>query len=226
MTQVAAFFSSLRDSNSNLIPIIFRPFHEMDGNWFWWGTNDKIHNTPDDYKRLFHLTVHQLRDVEKVHNVLYVYSPSKTNRKENYLDYYPGDNSVDIFGYDYYYRAPYDPPISDLKQRLQHVGNLAFSKNKVAALTEIGISSSGLQKHHNFWIDHVLSPMSTIQNSSGFAYMMAWMNSCGRDSCETRVPYKGHPAANEFLRFYGFSRTLFGPHLKSISHHFPIVGKK
>src|SRR5207248_2576010 len=42
-----------------LVPVIFRPFHETSGGWFWWGAR---HATPDEYKQLWRFTVEYLRD--------------------------------------------------------------------------------------------------------------------------------------------------------------------
>lgn len=81
------------------IPLIFRPFHEQTGNWFWWGANT---TTSDQYKAIFRYTVEYLRDVKDVHNILYAYSPGAGpgGDKERYLETYPGDEYVDIFGID------------------------------------------------------------------------------------------------------------------------------
>ncbi|KAK3088428.1 hypothetical protein FSP39_019115 [Pinctada imbricata] len=223
LNQAADFFLSLHDAKGNLIPVLFRPFHEMDGNWFWWGTGNRVQNTPDDYKRLFRLIVHHMRDIRKVHNLLYVYSPSKTNDKENYLQFYPGDSSVDVLGYDYYFKAPFSPAITDFQSRIAHIADLAKSKGKSAAISEIGITSSGLQKHHRFWTDHVLTQILSLKNAS-ISYIMAWMNQCGAHSDVVRVPYRGHEASSEFLKFYHHAATIFGSEMKRISIVPQIVG--
>jgi hypothetical protein len=85
------------------VPIIFRPFHEMTGSWFWWGGDN---TSPEAYKRLWRFTVEYLRDEKDVHNLLYAYSPDIFESKENYLRYYPGDAYVDVLGYDDYHTLP------------------------------------------------------------------------------------------------------------------------
>jgi mannan endo-1,4-beta-mannosidase len=50
------------DNNGKLIPIIFRPFHEFDGNWFWWGAN---YCTAEEYISVYRFTVNYLRDTKK-----------------------------------------------------------------------------------------------------------------------------------------------------------------
>lgn len=58
------------------VPVLFRPWHEHTGSWFWWG--EKL-CTPEEYKALWHMTVDILRS-DGVDNALYAYSPA-VNRK-------------------------------------------------------------------------------------------------------------------------------------------------
>jgi hypothetical protein len=85
------------------VPIIFRPFHEMSGSWFWWGGDN---TTPEAFKRLWRFTVEYLRDEKDLHNLLYAYSPDIFASREGYLRYYPGDAYVDVLGYDDYHTLP------------------------------------------------------------------------------------------------------------------------
>lgn len=106
LRKVAEFSSSLRDDDGKLIPFIFRPFHEFDGEWFWWGA---AYNEPEEFKDLWRFTVHYLRDILNVHNMLYAFSPDiKFDSREDYLLRYPGDDYVDILGFDDYEDFKYD----------------------------------------------------------------------------------------------------------------------
>jgi len=58
LDKIASVISNLRDANNRLIPIIFRPFHEFDGNWFWWGAN---YCSAVEYKTIFQFTVDYLK---------------------------------------------------------------------------------------------------------------------------------------------------------------------
>lgn len=80
------------------VPIIFRPFHEMTGDWFWWGVA-----SPEGYKALWRFTVEYLRDEKDLHHLLYAYSPDAFQGRGDYLRYYPGDEYVDVLGYDDYH---------------------------------------------------------------------------------------------------------------------------
>ncbi|HTF19108.1 MAG TPA: glycosyl hydrolase, partial [Chryseolinea sp.] len=56
---VGEWANDLRAKNGKLVPLIFRPFHELDGNWFWWG---KSHCTREEFTALWRFTVSYLRD--------------------------------------------------------------------------------------------------------------------------------------------------------------------
>ena len=86
----------------NHVPVIFRPFHEAEGNggangegsWFWWSSAGA-----DVYKQLWKMLYTELTETYGIHNLIwnynsYVYSTSPL--------WYPGDDYVDIVGYDKY----------------------------------------------------------------------------------------------------------------------------
>ncbi len=99
LDKVAAFMQSLKGEKGEYIPVIFRPFHELNGSWFWWGKNNC---TPEELKSLYQFTEHYLRDVKGVHNLLYAYNTDRFATKEEYLERYPGDEWVDVIGFDIY----------------------------------------------------------------------------------------------------------------------------
>ena len=105
------------------IPVLWRPFHEADGKWFWWGA--KGHETGRElYKLMFKYYVNQ----KHLDNLLWVWnSPAKEG--------YPGDEYVDVISRDVYlengfmstdYKAEYEELIRNT------------TSNKVAALGEVG----------------------------------------------------------------------------------------
>ena len=66
----------------------------MNGNWFWWG---KRWCTTDEYKAIYRLTVDYLRN-SGIDNLLFAWSPDAIAG----LEFYPGDDYVDILGMDIY----------------------------------------------------------------------------------------------------------------------------
>ncbi|MBM4085134.1 MAG: hypothetical protein FJ272_10130, partial [Planctomycetes bacterium] len=75
-------------------PCVLRPFHEMNGRWFWWGAQ------PDKYKTLWRF-VFDLFGQEGVRNVIWCWAPSANTPRGP--DYYPSDDMVDIIGTSQYF---------------------------------------------------------------------------------------------------------------------------
>jgi mannan endo-1,4-beta-mannosidase len=61
---IAEWAKSVKGSDGRTVPMIFRPYHEFDGDWFWWG---RSHSTVDEFKTLWKFTVSYLRDSLNVH---------------------------------------------------------------------------------------------------------------------------------------------------------------
>jgi mannan endo-1,4-beta-mannosidase len=94
---VADLAKSCKGKDGKLVPMIFRPFHEFDGDWFWWG---KSHCSREDFVNNWRFTVSFLRDSLNVHNFIYAFSPdNRFNTEPEYLDRYPGDEYVDLLGW-------------------------------------------------------------------------------------------------------------------------------
>ncbi|MDE5906887.1 MAG: glycoside hydrolase family 26 protein, partial [Alistipes sp.] len=99
INRAADFIGDLRDAEGNRIPVIFRPWHENTGSWFWWGA---AHCTPEQYIDLWRLT-RRCFDEKGIDNVVWAYSPDKDLTAEKYLLTYPGDEYVDILACDIYH---------------------------------------------------------------------------------------------------------------------------
>lgn len=158
LDRVASFLDSVVDGVSGeSVPIVFRPFHEHTGDWFWWCTGSPAQptdTTPEQFVALWRMTVDYLRDSCGLHNVLYAYSPdrsridmsSESTCEAGYLYAYPGDDYVDVLGFDDYWDiAPADVEAErprerhdDLITMLTVVGRLARERGKIAAATEVG----------------------------------------------------------------------------------------
>jgi mannan endo-1,4-beta-mannosidase len=72
------------------IPVLWRPLHEAEGGWFWWGAKG-----PEPQKRLWHLLRERLIGRHGLHNLIWVYNSTNP-------DWYPGDDAVDIVAVDRY----------------------------------------------------------------------------------------------------------------------------
>ncbi|WP_083257094.1 glycoside hydrolase family 26 protein [Arcticibacter eurypsychrophilus] len=199
LKEVADYAKTLIGADGKLIPIIFRPFHEMDGNWFWWGAG---HCTPEQYKALYQYTVTYLRDQLKVHNFLYAWSPDRNFTTESgYLTYYPGDAYVDLVGCDNYEDMKTGVAVSVAAQKLKIVSDYAIRKNKLAALTETG----QINLTQSDWYTEKLLKV-LISSKIEIAYALVWANT--KDAYWT--PYVGHAAAADFIKFKNNSYLIFG----------------
>jgi len=205
LDKVSAFVSDLKGKKGEAIPIIFRPFHELNGNWFWWGKN---HCTPDELKELYQFTVTYLRDQKKLHNLLYAFNTDRFTSEEEYLERYPGDEWVDVIGFDVYQRgkgtAANEQFVKDVDKMLATLVQLAQQKNKIPAMTEFGFG--GLPD--STWWSTTFS--KTIQPHK-ISYVLAWRNAGRKEngSSEYYVPYKGHSSEKDFKDFYKLKNTLF-----------------
>ncbi|MCB0594367.1 MAG: beta-mannosidase [Lewinellaceae bacterium] len=191
---LAGFFKSLRKGFifKHDIPIVFRPFHEHTGHWFWWG---QPHCTPEEYKELWRFTVEYLRDEKEVHNLLYCYSTDVFQDEEHYLQCYPGDEYVDILGFDDYrdVRPENDP--SELTRQLRLLVNMAEERGKVAALTETGLESIPEEK---WWTGRLLGHIKADPVATRIAWVLVWRNA---RPGHHYAPYPGHVSVPDFMEF-------------------------
>ncbi|MCR5319370.1 MAG: glycoside hydrolase family 26 protein [Treponema sp.] len=104
------------------IPVLWRPFHESDGTWFWWGAKG-----PAVAKELYKLMFNRYTTVHHLDNLLWVWN---CRQKEGY----PGDEFTDIISVDIY--LPKYMPTDYKNEYEELIGNT--TKNKVAALAEVG----------------------------------------------------------------------------------------
>ena len=88
---LAAGLAALQEAN---VVVLWRPFHEMNGGWFWWGAHD-----PADFIALWKQMFTYFTEIKKLNNLLWIYGP---NHGSKTADYYPGDHYVDIVGLDAY----------------------------------------------------------------------------------------------------------------------------
>lgn len=189
----AAFVSSIRDHDGRLVPIIFRPWHEHTGGWFWWGPNG---GSDAEFIRLWRWTVEYLRDEKQLRNLLYAYSPiqAKFESVDDYLTLrFPGLEFMDIVGFDTYSKIP-----ERLSHRSAIVAEIARTHGKVAAICEFGISKGLINCNDPEWFMNVLRGFKQTPGSGGIAYMMTWRNAHKE---RYWVPYEGHANEEDFQRF-------------------------
>ena len=214
LDRLAGFLGSLKTGRfrwlgfGRRVPIIFRPFHEHTGSWFWWGAD---HCSRDEYIALWRFTVEYLRDAKGLHNLLYAYSTDVFDSEEEYLERYPGDAYVDLMGFDDYHSLKTDDGIPAMTQRLRQLVQLAEASGKVPALTETGLEGI---PYPTWWTERLLASIKTDSVARRIAYVHVWRNANEADKPGHHyAPYPGHPSAADFVRFYQDPLVLFADQL-------------
>ena len=214
---IADYALKLQEAN---VPILFRPFHENSGGWFWWGTS----TSADSYRAIWRYMVNYLQ-AKGVHNLLYVYSPNgPIDNESDYLSRYPGDAYVDVLGFDYYddyadaSKYTGDTYFDALDKSCKVVSNLANEKNKIPAIAETGIRITGAGKDSLMvsgnptkdkdWYNKVVDTAA----KNDIPYFLLWANF---DSENFFVPYKynetmGQEMINDFIKAYNNDHSIFG----------------
>ena len=203
LDHVADFLLSLKTEDGTPVPVLFRPWHEHTGSWFWWGQNIC---TREQYVALWRLTASRLKQ-KGVDNVLYAYSSGIEcgSSEEKYLERYPGDDIIDVLGFDSYCMAKPEDKAA-LNRYTQSIGTLlttvcsvAKKHGKVAALTETGYE--GIPSD-NWWTEN-LAP--GIKGHS-IAYVLVWRNAHDMPR-HHYTPYPGHHGVKDFVKFYQSHNT-------------------
>ena len=194
LDSLAVFFKGLKTGFlfKKEIPVVFRPFHEHTGSWFWWG---QPHCSPEEFKQLWRFTVSHLRDTRGVHNLLWCYSSDVFRDKEHYLECYPGDEWVDVLGMDDYHDLKPENDPAELTRRLRLLVEMAEERGKVAAMTETGLERI---PEPDWWTGRLLSSIKADPVASRIAWVLLWRNDNPRHHY---APYPGHLSAGNFIEF-------------------------
>lgn len=104
------------------IPILWRPFHEGDGNWFWWGAKGA-----EPLKKLWKIMYDRFTNVHKLNNLIWVWNAPSP-------ECYPGDDTVDIISRDMYPPEHEHTSQSEMYYDLMKITN----QNKITIIGETG----------------------------------------------------------------------------------------
>ncbi|MBK8946751.1 MAG: beta-mannosidase [Ignavibacteriae bacterium] len=216
LDRISYFLKHLIGKDGKLIPIIFRPFHEFDGSWFWWGDH---FCTPEEFIELWQFTVKYLRDIQKVKNVIYAFSPDRNFYNEvDFLEKYPGDEFVDLIGMDNYWDfSPAGEGLNAAVERLKLISKIAKDKNKIAALTETGLEKIPDEK---WWTEKLLKVIKS--DSVNISFVMVWRNA---HINHFYAPYKNHPSAQNFIEFKNDPKIIFADELPDLFNIDMILSK-
>ncbi len=169
MDKAVPYLQELQDNN---VVVLWRPFHEFDGKWFWWGKDGA-----EAFVKLWQLMYDRYTNEYGLNNLIWVLGYAG-NSSPGSTTWYPGDEYVDIIGADSYSDYAADNGYSAMYEEL--TTGLADS-NKPAALHECGKlpSISSLQQDDIEWLWFLVWHSNYIENEdvNSIASVVAVFNS-------------------------------------------------
>lgn len=157
MEQLNQVADGIDDLQKNGIVVLFRPFHEWDGDWFWWGNLD-----PELAKSLWKHLFHYFSNERHLHNIIWVYNGS--------MDRYPGHEFVDVNSIDIY--APSPLAIADKYHEMKISG-------KPFAIAEFGPPGGSTDPNTQRNYDYAPFAKVVSEVGSGIVYFAAWRDAWG-----------------------------------------------
>lgn len=95
----ANFLKMLRE---NGVPVIYRPLHEANGSWFWWGIHAEQGITGADVAKLYQYVERYFTETNGLDNILWEFCTAINGNQDVLCNWYPGDKYVDILSLDWY----------------------------------------------------------------------------------------------------------------------------
>ncbi|WP_345953057.1 glycosyl hydrolase [Mucilaginibacter sp. PAMB04168] len=209
LDKAAKYISTLNGRDGEPIPILFRPFHELTGEWFWWGIYTA---TPDEFKELWRFTVNYLRNTKKLHNLLMVYSAADFYEELELLERYPGDDYVDFMGFDRYCFDSTALYQRNMNRQLKLLQQVADEHHKLTCIAETGYQGLPVA---NWWTE-TLGPILSQNNK--ISYLLIWRNN-GPE--HYYAPYPGQVSAPDFKQFYQSNYIMFQDKLTPLEIYGP-----
>lgn len=120
LKKVDAIAKHLKKLRNSKIPVLWRPYHEMNGVWFWWGDRPG----KDGFKQLWVMMYERYTHHHRLNNLIWVWNPNAPrsipgDEAYDYQNYYPGHRYVDVLAADIYhndYRNSHHDQLLDLGQ--------------------------------------------------------------------------------------------------------------
>lgn len=193
--EVAAIINQFVDENGRPIPMIFRLWHELESWWAWWQVHD---TTGDQYQRFFRLTVDKFREYCPNAQILWVYCTdyASSQTSEDYMKYYPGDDYVDIMGYDDYHLVKVEERDKSIT-RAKVVSVAAREHGKVAMLCETLRAAEETTANQDIFFQDFVWPVVTSEDVS-LSIFQVWG---GADNTDLRK--------ESFKWWYDNEKTIF-----------------
>ncbi len=196
MTRVGDFLETLRTEDGKAVPIIFRPWHENNGSWFWWG--QKL-CSDDDYLGLWNLLQDYLNQ-RGFDNLLWSFSPNLDGAWDaaRFIKRYPGNHRVALIGEDAYQWGTEEDFVKQITADLDFLKTFAEKNGKPIAVTECGYKNIP----DSTWWTRVLKP---VLDRYPICYFHTWRNY----KEEYFGPAPTQQSAADFKKLYDAPNTLF-----------------
>ena len=203
MKRVGDFMETLKNDEGQPVPIIFRPWHENNGSWFWWGQK---FCTDEEFKALWNLLQDYL-DERGFDNLLWCYSPNLDGNwtLERFLQRYPGNNRVALIGEDAYQWGSEEDYVRQVSADLDFLSTFAKQHGKLIALTECGYKNIP----DSTWFSRVLKVQ---MDKYPISYFLLWRNA----ETEYFGPIPNTPCGNDYVKAFKEAENVM--FLKDIIH--------
>lgn len=216
---VADFLADLKDEKGTPIPVLFRPWHELTGNWFWWCQHAC---TSGEFKQLWNITYQYMVHERKLNHLLWVYNTAEFSNEKHFLERYPGNDFADIISFDSYQHPNHitssgNSFIKQADERFTILDKLADSLNKIPAFGETGYETI---PQANWWTNDLLP----ILKRHKVSYVLLWRNAGkmpGKEKMHYYVPFEGDVSANDFKAFVADPRIWLATDAKKAALYKP-----
>ncbi|MCR5351661.1 MAG: glycoside hydrolase family 26 protein [Bacteroidales bacterium] len=187
MDRAADWILSLKDHDGKQIPVLWRPWHEHSGSWFWWGR--KLCSDAQ-YNALWRMNYEYFRQ-RGIEGLVWAISPNYMDQHfEQWETRYPGDEYVDVIGLDCYASPDREGYIRQMRAGLASLQQMCEKHGKILAVTETGLE--GIPDPT--WWTGALAPAV-----EGFpvSYILTWRNASDRPG-HYYAPFPGESSAEDF----------------------------
>ena len=193
LSNAADFLGSIRTAEGQAVPVVWRPWHEHTGSWFWWG-QDLC--TTEQYKALWQMTYDYMVKERGLDNLVWAYSPGAGGiTPELFAERYPGDEIIDMVGFDCYQYSTDEVYIKEMKHALDVMSAFNEGRGKIMAVTETGYEGI---PNARWWTDVLYQAVKDYPVS----YVLTWRNACDEHMQHHFYgPYPGHLSAENFKEF-------------------------
>lgn len=126
---IDAIATQLKRLQSAGVPVLWRPLHEAEGGWFWWGAKGA-----EPCKKLYALMYDRMTNYHGLNNLIWVWNSVSTS-------WYPGNSVVDVVSADVYPTAGDHNPQASTWNNLKSL----CGDSKLIALGECGVIPDPVQ---------------------------------------------------------------------------------